>query len=395
MKRIAETLAVVLLLFVAGNAIGQDPPPVVPATHVSGGQFGSATNGGFEYSFPGKVGVGTTAPKNPLNIVANAGGILNLQTTAGLRIDDSWSPSIAILLGVDSGTNAGVVQTVHPGVSWENRFLALQPNGGTVGIGTITPAATLHVFGRALSTNTVFKLENPLSAQAAFITAKSDTDRVFRYGIFGSSATGSTFGVTNANAAFIYTATEATNHPSALLIGTHGGAPIVFGTGGEERARINAAGDLTVVGNISAAKVINATFQDLAEWVPATTDMPPGTLVVLNPSKENEVMISGRAYDSTVAGVVSEQPGILLGIPGDSKEQIATTGRVRVRVDATSAPIRIGDLLVTSNKPGMAMRSQPIELHGRLMHQPGTIIGKALQPLERGEGEILVLLSMQ
>jgi hypothetical protein len=41
------------------------------------------------------------------------------------------------------------------------------------------------------------------------------------------------------------------------------------------------------------------------------------------------------------------------------------------------------------------MRSKPIEIQGRRFHQPGTIIGKALEPLAGGEGEILVLLSMQ
>jgi len=29
------------------------------------------------------------------------------------------------------------------------------------------------------------------------------------------------------------------------------------------------------------------------------------------------------------------------------------------------------------------------------MHRPGTLIGKALEPLEKGQGEILVLLSLQ
>jgi hypothetical protein len=74
---------------------------------------------------------------------------------------------------------------------------------------------------------------------------------------------------------------------------------------------------------------------------------------------------------------------------------VATTGRVRVKVDATKGPIRVGDLLVTSDKEGIAMRSQPLDLGGAPIHRPGTLIGKALQPLERGVGEILVLLSLQ
>lgn len=157
---------------------------------------------------------------------------------------------------------------------------------------------------------------------------------------------------------------------------------------------ISAAGNLTAAGTISGASVV-ATYQDVAEWVPATQDLAPGTVVVLNPEKSNEVMASATEYDTMVAGVVSPQPGLILGVAGDAKEMVATTGRVKVRVDATSAPIAVGDLLVTSSKPGMAMKSQPIKMQGRSFHQPGTIIGKALEPLKSGEGEILVLLSMQ
>ena len=64
-------------------------------------------------------------------------------------------------------------------------------------------------------------------------------------------------------------------------------------------------------------------------------------------------------------------------------------------LDASKAPIRISDLLVTSDVPGVAMKSIPVEFAGRKLHMPGTIIGKALEPLEKGKGEILVLLSLQ
>jgi hypothetical protein len=74
---------------------------------------------------------------------------------------------------------------------------------------------------------------------------------------------------------------------------------------------------------------------------------------------------------------------------------VATTGRVKVRVDATRAAIKIGDLIVTSDVEGVAMKSEPILLSGRRIHAPGTIIGKALEPLAGGTGEILVLLSLQ
>ena len=41
------------------------------------------------------------------------------------------------------------------------------------------------------------------------------------------------------------------------------------------------------------------------------------------------------------------------------------------------------------------MKSIPVNMNGIEMHRPGTIVGKALEPLASGEGDILVLLSLQ
>jgi len=158
---------------------------------------------------------------------------------------------------------------------------------------------------------------------------------------------------------------------------------------------LSVTGNITATGSITGASVIGAVYQDVAEWVPAAAKMEPGTVVVLNPEHNNEVMASREAYDTRVAGVVSANPGVILGQGADSKAMIATTGRVRVRVDAAKHPIHIGDLLVTSDANGTAMVSEPMDINGRKFHQPGTVIGKALEPLESGRGEILVLLSLQ
>jgi hypothetical protein len=153
-------------------------------------------------------------------------------------------------------------------------------------------------------------------------------------------------------------------------------------------------GDATFSGTVSGG-YIKAHYQDLAEWVPSRHDLAPGTVVILDSADGLGILASTTPYDTKVAGVVSAQPGIILGEAGAAKEQVATTGRVRVKVDATLSAIAVGDLLVTSDKPGFAMKSIPVEVSGVSIHRPGTIVGKALEPLARGEGEILVLLSLQ
>jgi hypothetical protein len=158
--------------------------------------------------------------------------------------------------------------------------------------------------------------------------------------------------------------------------------------------KLNGTGNITAAGTIEGNNV-KAKYQDVAEWVDSSQELSAGTVVVLDENRSNQVIASHQSYDSRVAGVISSQPGIALGEEGEGRVLVATTGRVKVKVDATNGPIRIGDLLVTSDKEGVAMKSMPVEIGGVRIHRPGTLIGKALEPLAQGTGEILVLLSLQ
>jgi hypothetical protein len=240
-------------------------------------------------------------------------------------------------------------------------------NSGGVGIGTSSPNHTLEVNGSILAHYYIAVR----SSSAAFLSYDRQGDS---YGILG-----------------LYR-----DNGLNRLWDNNAGDVIVFDSSGKvgigtstPSTRLHVSGDLTVSGNIAAK------YQDLAEWVPASEPIPPATLVVLDKQRTNSVLPSSKAYDPHVAGVVSSLPGIVLGEAGEGRVKVATTGRVKVRVDATVAPIAVGDLLVTSDKSGMAMRSKPVDIGGVEIHRPGTLVGKALEPLADGEGEILVLLSLQ
>ncbi len=268
-----------------------------------------------------------------------------------------------------------------------NTVLGAQGLTGNVGIG-ISASYKLDVFGDIHST-TGFRFQDG-SLQTAAVTplnvANASGATQFSAGtnndavrFAGNGGTTVTFDAATKKV----TIDGSTSTPSA--------ANICAGQFGQNTG----GGNYTFPGNVTVNGNIAAKYQDVAEWVPASEQLPAGTVVVLDATKSNQVISSGQSHDTRVAGVVSEQPGIALGESGSNKVLVATTGRVMVKVDATRAPIHIGDLLVTSDVPGLAMKSEPITIGGRQMHMPGTLIGKALEPLEKGSGKILVLLSLQ
>jgi hypothetical protein len=107
-------------------------------------------------------------------------------------------------------------------------------------------------------------------------------------------------------------------------------------------------------------------------------------------------VVSERAYDRTVAGIISGAGGIntglLMGHQGtlaDGRHPVALTGRVYCLVDASNGAIQAGDLLTTSPIPGHAMKVT------NAARAQGAILGKAMGSLPKGRGLVLVLVTLQ
>ena len=123
------------------------------------------------------------------------------------------------------------------------------------------------------------------------------------------------------------------------------------------------------------------------------SEVGPGTVLCIDSDHPGQLTVSCQEYDTRVAGIVAGGNGLGSGVrlgAGRFDYDVALAGRVYCKVEAKSQSIRPGDLLTTSSIPGFAMKVA----HPQLAH--GAILGKAMEPLEKGQqGQILVLVTLQ
>jgi hypothetical protein len=170
---------------------------------------------------------------------------------------------------------------------------------------------------------------------------------------------------------------------------------------GNSRLRMQQDGEDTIVLSASDGRVKTQILEitggsDLSEQFDVNGGAEPGTVVSIDAANPGQLVVSSRAYDRTVAGIVSGaggvETGMIMGQKGsiaDGQHAIALTGRVYVKADASHGAIQPGDLLTTSERPGFAMR---VDDHARAT---GAVLGKAMTALKSGEGLVLVLVGLQ
>jgi len=154
------------------------------------------------------------------------------------------------------------------------------------------------------------------------------------------------------------------------------------------RFRVNAPGDVLADGCLHSERLA-AGSADIAEWVEVWSPVEPGDVLEFGSSLAPGCRVTTSPCSPHVAGVVSSQPGLILGINEVStpRTMLALAGIVPVKVTSEGGPILPGDLLVSSSTPGHAMRWSGSELC------PCSLVGKALEPMAQELGVILVLLT--
>ena len=129
---------------------------------------------------------------------------------------------------------------------------------------------------------------------------------------------------------------------------------------------------------------------DFAEMLPRSgEDLEPGDVLAVD--RQGVLVATTERYQSSVVGVHSTRPSYVGNsryIDHQSYAPLALTGLVPVKVTDEGGPVRPGDLLTASSTPGHAMRAEAGA-------PTGTVIGKALEPLDGSRGKVLMMVVLQ
>jgi hypothetical protein len=160
------------------------------------------------------------------------------------------------------------------------------------------------------------------------------------------------------------------------------------GTPSNDVFRVNGNGSVFANGDY------NAGGADVAEYVPFSEKLEPGDVVEIDEDNGQAFRLSSRPNSHSVGGVISTKPGVSLNTTTAEESsakgmpRLALSGRVPVKATTENGRIRAGDLLVSSSKPGHAMRAPQTPA-------PGTVIGKAMQSLDDATGNIEMLVMLR
>jgi hypothetical protein len=307
----------------------------------------------------GVYGEATNASENEINY----GGLFTASGGEGIAVygtaPGTSAKGVYAYASAQSGTNYGIYGRTRSSDGYAGYFVGGRNYfEGKVGIGTVTP-------------NPEVKLE------VAGPIMSSGTSNVPSIRLKNTGTDGREWRITS------YVPGD---HKSKLMFWCEGkGDRMVIDEDGKTSVKV-----LEILGGADLSEQFQISSAD-AESSPS-----PGMVVSIDPGNPGDLVVSNKAYDRRVAGIISGaggiNPGMLMGQKGskaDGTNPVALTGRVYCWVDASNGAIEPGDLLTTSDTPGHAMKVTDYT------RAQGAILGKAMSSLEEGEGLVLVLVTLQ
>lgn len=318
----------------------------------------------FSISSTGNVGIGTAVPGAPLEVNGN------------------------IML-----TQGGPGKLIFPDGSQLSSANGLVANGISASNGNTTVNGDLHVTG---NTNPNLSTQGGYFGWNALTGSTGETDFINQQG--------------GGPGGFAFFNAPPSGTPTTLLMFLNGSnGNLGIGTtspgaklevNGNVKLTTGSGATITFPDNTVQATAWNGILPggDYAESVDVTgsrAEYEPGDVLVVDPSREGSFAKSSGTYSTAVMGIYSTRPGLVGRRQKSDRSHMAEEvpmamiGVVPTKVTNEGGPIMPGDLLVTSSKPGYAMKGTD---HSQMM---GAIIGKALGHLDMGTGLIEVAVSLQ
>ncbi|OQX80303.1 MAG: hypothetical protein B6D56_05415 [Candidatus Omnitrophica bacterium 4484_70.1] len=147
-----------------------------------------------------------------------------------------------------------------------------------------------------------------------------------------------------------------------------------------------ASSDVTIKKDLYVDGAVYASdYYDIAENFLVKGNVEEGDVVVVDLSSKKGVIKSKRPYSPLVVGVISKNPAIIIG--GKKKKNYKPVALKGVVLAKVIGPVKRGDILVTSDKEGYAMKANL-----KKIFSPTQIVGIALDELKEKEGKIRVFI---
>jgi trimeric autotransporter adhesin len=347
-------------------------------------QVGSAAQGAIIYArADGNVGIGTTNPGYDLDVQGAQSEVNVKSTTATNRADIIFVGGQTAAVGVESSAGGSLIggSTAYAAVfgsvgayptqfGTNNTVKMTILSSGNIGIGTTNPGGLFDIGG------------DGIYVPAANHNVLNDAYNTNGAATFWINYSGYQAGTTQFRD---FAVGDGKNNIKFYLTGSTGNVGI--GTSSSVYYELDVNGHGRFNGDVKVNGQITAGSGDVAEEFYIDKEYPAGTVLVMDDKGYKSSRACDKKNDPTVIGVISEQPGMVVGqVEGKYKAPVALTGVIKVRVNATGGQVRKGDLLATSAVTGEAMKA--------VNPAVGTSIGKALEN-DTGKGWVMAIVNLK